>query len=1024
MRFHSSYLSRRVRAAFILASLLLAVTAHAEFLRVTAANATGNSLYDVAFSPPGISTLNSDGSSHGSFRSLVLVANQTAGTVDVLVADAVRGQIIRYTPALGQTPASETVVWSSGSGSGPAHPDGLSLDPAGNLYIVTSKLNDSTTNQVWVLPASSGQPSGFAPQPYLIDGTFASANGVKQLQETVIATTTTAAWGVGDLLVLVGNGSSSNSQNNSNDADVFVYSASTISSILGGGPPHTQPDHIIIGPNQFPAGEFPTGMDFYPPDGVVSSNTTLLIATTAGRVLRFDFSAGNGGAVVPKIAQIFATGLGSNLNKLKVALQGGVPSAYVTQGPVGKTSAGQILQLSAPGGNKPIVVSGAGINNPDGLAVSTLNAVVAQSCTTDCDLSGGVAPHIVFPANAQLPGNVIEGSCVVLADPRVHADGSCDNVPLSVSSVCQGFGNEVIPGSMCGHSGVSHSSFALLHTIANGVDGIPGISVYTQEDPDEIVPPAAGSANPPCPSALLAWAPRLEAPSEGTIVEWLPVAQGGTGQPELIDITSYCDFSGGAGRGASIYAVGLTLNLGALPGGSFAGYAQDRYSNLNLAVAKANIIPKSTLQASLAQIGTYLAQGNYACAANAVVASDTLVAGDANPALDYPGDATNPNPWGEVRGRLGNLYLIINYYLLNQPINKQWPPAANTVPACQPPTRVTAANTVGNSVYDVTSFGPPGTTSPLNSDGPSHGSFHALALVPNQATGTVDVLAADATLGQIIRYTPAANGNQPVENVVWSYSSSGSGPAHPDGLSVDSSGNLYIVTSKLNDSTTNAVWVLPASPGSATGYVGQPLLIDGTFATANGVKVLQETVIATTATAAWGAGDLLVLVGNGSSSNSQNNTNDADVLVYKAGSVAKVLGLSGPLSQPDAIILNPKQFPNGEYPVGMDFWPADALVAHPTLLIATTAGRVLRFDFSVSGKTLTPTMQVFASGLGSGLNKLKVTTQQGVPYAYLTQALGTGQILQLGAPAKAGTNNLIGTATSGVNSPDGLAVTH
>ena len=77
--------------------------------------------------------------------------------------------------------------------------------------------------------------------------------------------------------------------------------------------------------------------------------------------------------------------------------------------------------------------------------------------------------------------------------------------------------------------------------------------------------------------------------------------------------------------------------------------------------------------------------------------------------------------------------------------------------------RVTAANSVGNSVYDVTSFATPpcttncGTTAVLNSDGSSHGSFSSVVQVTNLATGTVDVLVADASQGQIIRYTPAYN---------------------------------------------------------------------------------------------------------------------------------------------------------------------------------------------------------------------------------------------------------------------------
>jgi len=340
--------------------------------------------------------------------------------------------------------------------------------------------------------------------------------------------------------------------------------------------------------------------------------------------------------------------------------------------------------------------------------------------------------------------------------------------------------------------------------------------------------------------------------------------------------------------------------------------------------------------------------------------------------------------------------------------------------------RVSAANAVGNSVYDVTSFAPPsGATTPLNSDGSSHGSFSSLVLVANVAAGTVDVLVADAARGQIIRYTPAVGATAASERVVWS--SSGTGPAHPDGLSVDGAGNLYMVTSKLNDNTTSAVWVLPASATSSTGYAATPLLIDATFATANGVKVLQESVVATTTTAAWNVGDLLVLVGNGSSSNSQTNTNDANVLVYRAASISGVLGGSGPRSAPDLIIIAPSQFPAGEFPLGMDFWPPDALSGNTTLLVATTAGRILRFDFSAAtGGVVANLKQVFASGLGSGLHKLKVGQEFEIPSAYVTQTPGTGsgRILQFGAPLTPGTTNLTGAASMGVNSPDGLAASH
>jgi hypothetical protein len=678
MLFQSTYLcGRRVRAAFILASLLLAATAHAEFLRITAANATGNSLYDVtSFSPPPgtINPLNNDGASHGRFDAVVLVANQTAGTIDALVADAVLGQIVRYTPVAGGAPTSSTLVWSIKSGAGPAHPDGLSVDAAGNLYIVTSKLNDSSTSAVWVLPANPNSATGYAASPLLIDGTFTTANGVQQLQETAVATTVNpGVWNQGDLLVLVGNSSSSKSQTNSNNADLLVYHATSIASVLSGGGPLPGPDLVILNAGQFPAGEYPTGMDFYPPDAAIPQ-TTMLITTTGGHILRFNFSAGGVATF-----QVFASGLGSNLNKVKVALQNAVASAYVTQGPLSKGSTGQILQLQL--GAAPKSVSVTGINNPDGLAVSTLAAADAQSCTSGCDLTGGALPHNLHVKGGNASGRVIEGSCVVLTDPRVNpATGKCDPanpVDLPVSSVCPGFGNEIIPGSMCGGSGPTHAGFALVRGVANGVDGVAGILNDTQENADDILPSNGG--NPPCPSQLLAWAPRTDASNEGTIVEWPE-----TGRNVLIDLTGYCDSSGGNFRGLSIWAIGMVPNLSP---GAYPQEVVNRFNFLSDTVSGANILTNTQqkLEASLAQIGSYLAQSDYPCAAVAVVNTNTLVASDASPATDYPGDSNNPNPWGEIQGRLANLYMMINAYLIPNPvINGQWPPTAG-VPVCPPP---------------------------------------------------------------------------------------------------------------------------------------------------------------------------------------------------------------------------------------------------------------------------------------------------------------------------------------------------
>src|SRR4029077_17078109 len=405
-------------------------------------------------------------------------------------------------------------VWSY-NGSGPINPDGLSQDAAGNLYIVSSK-----PPQIWVLPASSTSSTGFASAPLLIQGTFAGGTGVLQLQETVVAATAGPAWGAGDVLLLVGNKNSTSNQNTNND-DVYLYRAATITRILGGSGPVSAPDQVVISGAQFPNREYGLGMDFWPGDSF-DPNPTLLVLTTAGRILRYDFSAHG----PPSLVQVFASGLGGGLATLKVGLELENRYAFVTQTLSGNT--GQILQFGAPtspGTTNLIGSASQGVQSPDGLAVEPLGAATAASCATPsgCDISSGVIPHKLLTTGTQPTGNVIEGTCVVLKDPRVNA-GVCDGTTLNVATLCPGFGNEIIPGTLCGGSGVSKAGFALVRTNATGVNGIPGVLITSEADVDKILPPALNQSNPSCPSTTYAWAPFSDAnPSEGTVVNIDPV---------------------------------------------------------------------------------------------------------------------------------------------------------------------------------------------------------------------------------------------------------------------------------------------------------------------------------------------------------------------------------------------------------------------------------------------------------------------------------------------------------------------
>ncbi len=188
------------RGALALAAVLLATAAPAETLRVTAANSVGNLIYDVtSFVPPGaISPLNTDGASRGSFSSVVLTPNLKTGTVDVLAADFTKGQIIRYTPALGdhrgQRDARVELQRQRPDQSGRAvagcRRESLhrELEAAADLGTAGQLDFDHRFRRCAV--ADPGDVSG--------------GQGVLQLQETVVAASPGSAWAPGDVLAAGG----------------------------------------------------------------------------------------------------------------------------------------------------------------------------------------------------------------------------------------------------------------------------------------------------------------------------------------------------------------------------------------------------------------------------------------------------------------------------------------------------------------------------------------------------------------------------------------------------------------------------------------------------------------------------------------------------------------------------------------------------------------------------------------------------------------------------------------------------
>ena len=337
---------------------------------------------------------------------------------------------------------------------------------------------------------------------------------------------------------------------------------------------------------------------------------------------------------------------------------------------------------------------------------------------------------------------------------------------------------------------------------------------------------------------------------------------------------------------------------------------------------------------------------------------------------------------------------------------------AQTVPVEQ--FGLTAVNSNGNALYNVTvTPNTPATTGALitgtavlNTDAAAQGSFFAVARVPNSVTSAMDLIVADAENGRILRYPGPGPASYAVATPIFTWSHHSPGPKYPLSLSSDVAGNLFIVSSGVPFDTRPALWVLPFN--ATTGAYGAPILIDNTCGIVT--EVLVATTAATpvgTAAPAWNVGDVLVL---------SNDIFNARVTVYSQAAIQSVLANpSRPLNNPTSTAVGPSLL-HGALPLGMDIWPADATHG-VSLLLTTLGGRVMRFDSGSGAMTAD-----FASGLGVGLQRIKVGTYSTLTYAFVSQFTpGRGKILQFGAPPASGANLPLASLSTGNKDPQGLA---
>jgi hypothetical protein len=744
--------------AWLAFASLHAQTVPVEQFGLTAVNSNGNSLYNVTVTPntpadsgaliTGTAVLNSDAAAQGSFFAVARVPNSVTSAMDLVVADAQNGRVLRYP---GPGPASYAVAtpiftWSH-QGSGPRYPLSLSSDVAGNLFVVSAGVPFDTRPALWVLPFNAA--TGAYGAPILIDNTCGIVTEV--LVATTAATpvgTAAPAWNAGDVLVL---------SNDIFNARVMIYSQAAIQSVLANpSRPLNNPTSTAIGPSLL-RGTLPIGMDIWPADA--THGVSLLLTTLGGRVMRFDSASG-------AMISDFANGLGLGLQRIKVGTYSTLTYAFVSQFTPGR---GKILQFGAPpanGANLPLTSLSTGNKDPQGLAVSSAGSVPVTAC---------IAPSVCAPLGPQLTtqisgtgkGNLpsaaplLEESCVVKSDPRVTVVGatwSCAGGNLDVANYCPGFPSTVLPGSMCGHSGPTGAGFVVVKSTAKTVDQNAN-NTFFQHTVDPNVP-LPGPLNLTCPQLqVFAWAPRSDLPSiEGTIVEGGPAP----GSNYFMDLSGFCDNGGGNSHILSMMAYGLGLNSASSGmADGLPGFVKDKFTNLTstISAASAQIDPgvAATVQGYVNQAQTFFngglsesASNGFSCAMNSLASGDAYVRSHL-PSFLGAAPPGNPNPAGDIDGRLANLFLPIDLYFLMQSANAEWP--TNNVPPCVTLTPSPATVTLSSATPAAATltWGPAAAAFPLSfpptqcSISASDGTFLTPASVSGSgsaSTGTLTTLGA------------------------------------------------------------------------------------------------------------------------------------------------------------------------------------------------------------------------------------------------------------------------------------------
>jgi hypothetical protein len=716
------------RSIFAFTALFAVAGVHAQTkITIQTANSVNKQILAVSFAPPPTGStlvLNSDLSSVIRIESLALSTN-TSDNIDLFAADNLNHNVLQYSsdfticpPSPPNPPACTvgTPVVPQGTIN---YPNGLSVDNAGNLFVV----NDA--------PGKSPQPAVYALSQRAANGTFGTVTridrpgslGAQQavVESMIVGTPLGTVTGqppvgslanVGDLLVV-----------SQNPDEILIYKGNG-----GLGPLQpNQPLTVLIrqcskphgDTNCIPAGSTPGGIAVWPADN------SLIVTTFNGQILQFATQSGQ--IVGPTVIN----GAPSALYKVNTAVQAGGAVGFVAQS--GPGNHGSILEL-VPGANGTIQVSQmsvtAGIAAPHAIAVTNTQQAPFASCISQaqgCDLFGGnTNVYKVNPRGTPNPNsNVVESLCIVAKDPRLPLCPSAGST-LTVNDLCPGFDTTghgmIIPDYACGSPG-----FALIKSLTPPTQFN---LTYTdsRQDPKSVfsastAPVCGPNPNFPAaaPGAGVFWAPNG---GETLIVEGVPsgtIKNPTSFAPTLVDTTEGCWGDPGPGGGhptVSIFASNLTFSL---PGGNTQAnlqtFAANNYTNLKNTItqlsagANWNVNPALASQltnASLGNPGTgcvdmSLSLFNKAAnepagqeqqqipdfqdAADLLMNADptyqttcdsiiTTAAASAHPENYFREDSGTQvyNPSGQIEWRLAEISNAIRMRILNQPAASTFPP--------------------------------------------------------------------------------------------------------------------------------------------------------------------------------------------------------------------------------------------------------------------------------------------------------------------------------------------------------------